>query len=578
MTEVITAPPKEALPPSPKLKEAPKPITQRAIEILKKIWERRQAPNPNPEQMLKDIAQFPANSPETQPQETYIGPASRKIDTLQQSQTVLSQEERISPNHEGMVTEIEQQNIDDVAKSDNISQEARKEEHAVIREFTKSTPEGREARSDAARRILDLRAQSRETREQQRKYLTTEQIANEQHLATAEAKKIEAEKQLLTLQAELTTRSTSWVARTQALLSRTFREETEEMKRQLPSREDTVTTHTGYVTAIQEVYQQKVAILERQFEELASWHKTLPSGDKKALSSFYSEQGKALKDHQGNIELQRQQAELEQYRQEHGTIAEITKKYPGYIVHGINLLFGGRNNPMLENAASWQDKLMVVMTERPPLSASFVKEGNGPQQLWSPLGIVFKDGIVAEGRGGDALSEVVDTKTKTTTMSPKNIESYKEGLDRAINRDNSNGAYNEVITEFGATPGAIYLNLDQHGNTVFDEQGMAQKTPILYRDRGGNTQKRLDRIDYQDVFETAQFVGLPVVVMRNGILYESLYNPTEGLTIGKKLTPEDITSSKIEIPIENRQEIQRRASAVLKTEVVGETIMGLKAA
>lgn len=206
---------------------------------------------------------------------------------------------------------------------------------AVLREFTKSTPEGRQARSNAAREILDIRTESRQSQQQRRDFLTGNQTSNEYDLGNAEAKKVEAENQLLVLRAQLTDRSSSWLARVRTFISRDFRKETQELQKQLPRLEDRLNMEAGYLKGRQEVYQENLARLERQFTELSQWHHTHPPAGKEALTRFYAEQGQLLKEHQESVEMQRQKAELERYRLEHGTVAEITDKYQGYIVHGI---------------------------------------------------------------------------------------------------------------------------------------------------------------------------------------------------------------------------------------------------
>lgn len=440
-----------------------------------------------------------------------------------------------------------------------------------IREFTKSTPEGKQVRDDAARDIMDQRTEAQDSRQRRNDSLVADRVANEQNLENAQTAKVEAEDQLLALRGELTDRSTSWLAKARAFFSESYRGRTQKLQKQLPKSEDRVTRESGYLKIREQLYQENLVQLERQFTELSQWNKThLPAG-RETLQKFYAKQGKLLKEYDEGVEMQRQRADLEAYRQEHGTIAEVTDKYQGYIVHGITPSFGGTNNQMLGGHADWIDKLMVIMVEKPPLSGSFVKKGNGPQQLWSPIGVVFKDGIVAEGHGGDALSRAVDKKTKTTSLSPGNIASYQEGLVRAVARNNTSGTvdgtqYNEVIMEFGATPGAIYLNLDQVGNTAYDNNGMIQRTLPFYRDAEGNIRKHPPkRIEYQDIFETARFVGLPVVAMKNGTLYESTYAQTQGLTLGRELSPQDITSLQSEVPAANRPQILQRANSVLKT-------------
>ncbi len=454
----------------------------------------------------------------------------------------------------------------------SFSPELPKEQKAAIREFTKSTPEGRQARNDAAEDILGQRSEARQSRQKQRDYLIDRQTDNQQNRADAEAKKVEAENRLLYLKAELVDRSTSWLARARALVSRSFREEAWKLQKQLPELEYGLERQNMSLKIQRETYQRELFVLEKKFNELSRWHKTHPLVGKKTLQKFYGQQWGLLKDQRQSLEEQRQKAELERYKQEHGTVAEVTDRYQGYIVHGITPGFGGANNMVLEDTASWADKLMVIVAERPPLSASFVKKGNGPQHLWSPIGVVIQSGIIAEAEGGDLGSLAVDKKTKKG-KDPKNIMRYQQSLERAVAKNNahiSSGWHNEVILEFGLKVGGVYINLDQGGDTIFDNKGMRFESGNLKRAAGGTGEiiNRLDRIEYEDIYETASIVGLPVVVLKNGILYESSYDPTRGLTVGRELSPREITASPTEIPNENIPGVQKRANSVLKTVAV----------
>ena len=275
------------------------------------------------------------------------------------------------------------------------------------------------------------------------------------------------------------------------------------------------------------------------------------------------------------MEEQRQKEELEAYRQEHGTIPEIAGRYDSYVVHGISWVPGGTNNQILAKSADWQDKLMVVVAEQPPLSGSFIKAGSGPQTgLWADIGVIMQSGIIAEAHEGDKASEVVDKKKKHTFSTPRNIGQYQQGIERAVARGNVGFfGHNEVILEFGSKPGAFYIHLDRSSD--HDKTGMMRsleevryknKTPRdTYYHEGVQYPDYDNGIEYQDIYEIAKFVGLPVVVIKDGIVYESSFSQTEGLTVGRELSPQDITSLKSEIPSENLLEIQRRTSSVLKT-------------
>lgn len=510
----------------PKLE--PKPISRRAKEMWQSLRARLSRSNPNTNEALTEIATFPA------PEAVTAIPVSQP-----ESLSSTSTQERLL-----IKTPIEK---------------------AVIREFSRSTPEGQQARSKAAENILKLRTESKQAKTQRRDFLTHSAQVFQQSSESAEVEKTELENQVLALRADLAHRSTSWIAKARAFASRDFREETTGIGKRLPRLEGELERRTEITRSVRELNNRELANLEKQFQELSTWYRAHPPG-KEALREFYQKQGQVLNTHQENLELQRKKAELEKYKQEHGTVAEVARR-GNYIMHGITLTPGGTNNEVLEHFADWRDKLMVIVSENPPLSANTFKERSGPQVLWSQIGVVLREGVIANA-GGDLGSVSVSVREKVDVMSPMNIESYQRNLDRTLAGTNTFGSYTELVLEFGARPGAIYINMDQTTNTTFEERGMKFKDPPRdYSDRVGKGTffGRLDRIDYSEIFETAEFVGLPVVVIKEGIVYESSLSQDGVLVVEKSLSPSEIIAMPTHIPGENLPEIKRRSNSVMKT-------------
>ncbi len=500
--------------PAPQKAES-KPITQLAKEMWQGLRARLSRPSPNPDEALREISTFPA------PEEVLTSPPPRLLI-----------------------------------------------EKPAIREFSRSTPQGRKTRSNTAQDILRLRAEAAEAQVQETDLLTSSRQMIQQSSERVEVEIAETEDQVLALRADLAERSTSWLAKARALVSRDFREETAAIAKSLPTQEERLEMKQGIAKLVQERNRAELERLERQFQELSEWYRRNPAG-KETLQKFYSEQGKLLGIHQQNIEIQKRKAELERYKQEHGTVPEVAQKYGVYAVHGITLGPGGTNNEVLAHNASWKDKLMVIVSAQPPLSVSVFKEGGGPQQLWGGgVGVIIKEGIIVDAGGGDILSASTSIREKKAVNPAYDIEIYQRNLDAALSKNNTLGGYNEVILEFGSKPAAVYINLDQKGNTIFDDRGMQFKDP--WRDVDNRTGRGhffglLERLSYDEIFETAEFVGLPVVVIKEGVVYESSLNQNGGLVVGKSLSPSEVTLMPAATPSKNLPEIQRKANSVLKT-------------
>lgn len=383
----------------------------------------------------------------------------------------------------------------------------------------------------------------------------------------------ELEDQLLLAKSNLANRSTSWFIKARAFLSKGFRKQNKEQIKYMEEAQYSLDSSLRVERSMHDVYYaQGLTNLEREFQLLEKNFKPIQAG-KDTLRNFYWNQGELLKKYQIKLDMDRQRVELERYKQEHGTITEVAQKYGAYIVHGITLSPGGTNNSVLEHHATWKDKLMVLAFVNPPLSASVFREGGGKQFLWGGgIGVVIKEGVIADVEAGDLASvSTSTTERRSGFVTTQNIESYQKRLERAVNKPNTMQGYNEVILEFGAKPGAVFINLDQMGNASFDEKGIKFKDP--YSDYNNRVGKgvffgRIDRLDYNEIFEVASVVGLPVVIIKDGVVHEASLSEMGGIIVGEKLPPQDLTSMDTRIPEENLPEIQRNVRSVLKTTAI----------
>ena len=74
------------------------------------------------------------------------------------------------------------------------------------------------------------------------------------------------------------------------------------------------------------------------------------------------------------------------------------------------------------------------------------------------------------------------------------------------------------------------------------------------------------RLDFSEIFKTAEFFGLQVVCIKDGTIYQSSFGEN-GLILGGTLSPKEITAIGTTIPSQNLPEIQRIAKSALKVPV-----------
>lgn len=442
-----------------------------------------------------------------------------------------------------------------------------------IREFSKSTEEGREARSKTAQEILKQRKNQLLT---QKKIETVSQERKKTIDSSKyfETDKLWEEERILALQAELRNRFSSWVRRVKeklrpSLPSSLLSKET--LEREILRRQDRLSEIQAQKTR----YETNDLPLDlKRFDEelrlLTEQRETLMSKSKEELSLFYEKFGKELNKRQGET---KDLADLEAYRKKEGTVQKIVDRFNVYVVHGIFFERGGKNNAYLDRLATWKEKLMIAVSERNPVSASTILMGER-SQLWSPIGIFMGEGVVSDACARDAATVVTASGKKEGLFgrNPLNITEYDQRLGEAITHNMQltkggfwhNSSRNELILDDNPRPVGFFINMDQ--NADYSDGGLAPLfTPQGLRGRYGYfTHEQIKALSFIEMFEVAHFVGLPTFAIKDGVAHEASLDSNGELVLGESVSPKEMIAMKTEIPQENLPKVREIVKRFVK--------------
>lgn len=422
-----------------------------------------------------------------------------------------------------------------------------------LREFSKSTKEGRRDRQETAQRIYWLR----EDRQGKQAGINERTQEGERAVSVPgrlERERTETEQEILALRAEIRNRAASWLWRVRKFFSRDTGIVDELLRKssELSDQENRIVGAKQEVTRTLQRLDEELRLLTQQKQAVQIKSKEELEGFYKKYGEKFNAEQKRIRDDEGE---RRDLAELEIYRKQYGTVPETVKSFNVYIVHGLFLSPGGQNSP-LPYYASWRDKLVVEVSERFPVSCSTINQGVPQIGMWSPIGVFIGEGTISDAFYHDAASVATITGEKKVGwgISARNIQEYREHLVRA-NFRRFPGRLNELILDDKPRSVGFYVNLDQYppgSRTYFEKQGLCG-VDLRTRDANGNL---VDRILYSEMFEAAQFVGLPIFGIKGGVAYEAVLNPEGELVLGRAFTPKEIVALRPEIPPENLPKIK----------------------
>lgn len=445
-----------------------------------------------------------------------------------------------------------------------------------IREFSKSTEKGREARSETAQEIFKQRRNQLLT---QKKIETVSQERKKtiDRSKAFETEQLSEEERILVLQAELRDRFSSWIHRIKEKLRPSSFLPKELLESEILRRQSRLSEIQAEKTRFET---KNLPLYLKRFDEelrlLTEQRETLRSKSKDTLRLFYEKFGNVL---QVKKDSERALADLEIYRRREGTVQSFAGRFNTYFVHAFSLYPGGRNNEIFAGKynATWKEKLFVEVAERPAISASTIS-GDYTRDLWSPIGIFLGSGIVVDADYQDMATRVNNVgKKESKHDQPKNIRQYEEKIKRAITGrelqfGNEFRQWNEVILDDNPKPVGFFINLDQKsygqgfdqlsvGTLSFSEQGIHLNS-VYSSDKAAHPELKRD-LYFAEIFDTANFVGLKVFAIKDGVAHETVLDSSGRLILGRSVSPQEMVAMKAEIPQENLPKVKNVVSQFL---------------
>lgn len=435
------------------------------------------------------------------------------------------------------------------------------EVHKTVREFTKSTPEGRQDRQQVAQQ---LKQERKETREYPKRIQdVTSQLENlRQRIEQKRINTTEATAELNKISGELSNREVSLVWRVMDRFLPQGRENLEDRKRL----KETRLKRDSAELAQSEVYEESLA---KQLQEVIASKSRLKDA-KQTLAKFYQEQGEKLQ-----VELARQaEADLEDQKAREiiarvSDIKNIVKEGVGYrgdvyFIHSIRpdiKNFG--NNSALTGQAEWLDKMAVVLTIAPDISVSTIRKGDSIHNMWGAMGVVLSGGSVEAASNRDMGSMARGTENRKVLYYRKTAIDMSEKLtmmDAAKRQDEINAvlgprignSYNEWIID-GCEVAGFYVCLDNPGV----EMNLRHYQEIIR--------------PHQEIYETMQAIGMPIYVVKDGVFYASRYDPATKTLLPMEeamITPKEMIERRYVIPEDKKLKLEQQAKQNLCPEAL----------
>ncbi|OIO47516.1 MAG: hypothetical protein AUJ33_01585 [Parcubacteria group bacterium CG1_02_40_25] len=226
--------------------------------------------------------------------------------------------------------------------------------------------------------------------------------------------------------------------------------------------------------------------------------------------------------------------------QEKSKVEEVIERYDVLIVHGIHPNFVPVGNSLLNLDVDWQTKLKIALVLEPSLAASTIKEGDSNRNMWARMGSIIRGGKVTKAYPQDlgTVATTIKKRYESGVLMPEKVSGQ---IEEAIT-ERADGGYNELNIDECQTAG-FYFCLDRTENLI-----------------------KNDLVDLDEIYQTCQELGLPFYVIKNGLLYESLYDPDlkkveiqreqeiRGQLIGVRVSQEQAMREKLKKELEESYE------------------------
>lgn len=409
-------------------------------------------------------------------------------------------------------------------KFDDPKQQKRQDARA----FSKSTPEGREARLKTAAEIVKLR--------QVRNAVTAEQGEEDRNLGQrgenlsteinqTEASAAELQMQIDKINSEISKIEGNFLRR------RLSGDRVDQLRDQIPAIQGQIEGKQIHLAAVRDDLIRNQRNIDRNAER-PNPNERLRKDVKRILGGFYIGQNDKI------TEI-RERDELEHYKDEEGHVENLAQ-LDLYVVHGTK---PGLIEWASDFSGDWQDKIATIVDLKPTLSTSTIKRGERAR-LWSPLGVIFRSGRVEDaspsdlGTGGGSLKERTGSH-----IGSRSITRFQDSINPL------SSTYNELILGDDPEVAGLFISLDERMGMIYDGENS------IGMSYGGGSKI----LNFGDIFVEAGRYGMKIFVIKNGVAYESSLDESGRLVLGDEVSPQQMINQTYEIPEENRQGIHDQA-------------------
>jgi hypothetical protein len=221
------------------------------------------------------------------------------------------------------------------------------------------------------------------------------------------------------------------------------------------------------------------------------------------------------------------------------SVENIIKKYNVVFVHGIHPDFIPIRNSLLMPGVDWQTKLDIIIALNPSISTSTIKSGDGPNNMWVPMGVLINGGSIIEAFEANMATQPKNLSIRGRLYSPIDPKKIEWEIDRSI-RFRGDQSLNEL--------------------TIFRPQICGAY--ICREKQPDGTKIKIDPPDPKVIIEFAKECkqrGIPVYEIIKGELWETEYDEGKDKIVPKKLIrPDDLTRAPYKISQGEREQALRR--------------------
>jgi hypothetical protein len=276
---------------------------------------------------------------------------------------------------------------------------------------------------------------------------------------------------------------------------------------------------------------------EQEFENIRR-NKERLSQDAQAYLSTYYDQLQASWRYDERRRMDREA--LEDYKLEHGGVAEQLLDRGQYLVHAVKPKFdiGFGNNRAVNNQSDYVSRMAYMVAEQPTAcTSSFGPSTTGESiSLWDNFGVVLNGGVIEDAFAYDAATRADQNGNRVTAVGT--IEQYNKNIQQAI-AQGSRAKYNEIVTSSPESV-AVFINGDQVKNLAINDDLTINGEVVLWQSHSNESRSDYSQITVADLAATATKLQLPMMLFQHGQGFLLSGEENGSFRVGESVSPEQL--------------------------------------